>query len=480
MNIKKLLIVSILLLFLITAVSAAENTTQDDEIASENTQIELELNQTNIQVPEKIWKDGNNSISIETNEASEIEISGAITYNSTLTPGKTSIPINLTTGRHSIYINSPNTQKEYNITVLKENPHWDLDFNYMDESEILYGPPYDYEIIDSALTILNMPEGLTGNFSFYVNGEFMWTHNALDLRQEEIYYGGYFEEQAYNLTVKYSGDDYFYPASKSKIIEFTPVLISIPKEVIPGYDDTIYVGFDYGYERGSVSIRINNKTVYKKDKIDSDLRYPVQYSLKDLKVNEEYEIEVNFTSDYCNKTKKVKVNVTDHIKDYVTFVGKDTTNQDNFKYIYGIEYEFYIMAPKLNLNIAIDNKKVDYEYDDGIYLIDMDSQSIGKHEINVSYAGDKKYGKNTFKHEFEVVARAECEIEVEQNQMNRFTLLLPEDAVGNLTVDLKKSDDKEFEFYTRVEVEGSVQALTFQQSISEHIFLGHTSMGTVK
>ncbi len=450
MKIRRLFIAGILLLFLIASVSAAENTTQDgSKIASENTQIELNENDdlNNIEVPEKIWKDGNNSISIETTQTSQIEISGAITYNATLNPGKTSIPIKLETGRHSIYISS----QQYNITVLKENPHWNLDFDFIGEGEALYDWEFDHESTQAFLTIHNMPEGLTGNFTFYINGELQDEWNAQDRPEGEEYYDKYYDEKTYNFTVKYSGDDYFYPVSKSKILTLCPVGISIPEEVILGYDDTIRIDSDYDTRKGNVIIKVNNKEVFKKNNINT-----ATYRLNQLKANQKYTIEVIYSSASYNKNKKVTVRTYDHIQDYVELIGKDKDFKDDFKYVYGDASNiYYITSPKLALTIAVDGKTVSSTYKGNRYAVNIANLKPGTHKISVSYKGDSKYAKKTFTGEFEVVARAKYSAEAIQSEGNNFTLQLPDDYAGNVTVDIKKPGESKYEFYTTVELNDS-------------------------
>lgn len=468
MKINKVLVICICIL----AVLSIGIVSADDNVADSNQTDSA----PNIQVPEKIWKDGDYDITIEADETSEIEISGAINYNSTVNPGTTSIPIkNLTTGRHNICINSNNSQKEYNITVLKENPDWNMDFDFL-EDEILYTDPIDHECIDSCVVILNRPEGLTGNFSFYVDGDLYQEWNALE-QTDDIYYGAYYEERPYNFTLKYSGDDYFYPASKTRIVEFCPILITIPEEVVSGYDDTIYIRSDYDFRGGNVTIKINNKTVFKMDKINSNEYYMLEYSLKELKPNQQYDIEVSFTSATYNKTKRATVNVSDHVNNYITFMGKYDSTQDSFKYVYGDESNrYYIISPKLDLDIAIDNKTVKSKYKtpssgDGYYVINIADLDPGTHRITVSYGGDKKYGKNTFANEFEVVVRPNCPAEVEQYETNYLTVELPEDAIGNLTVDFENLDNSDIKYYKTAEVKDSKAVIALPTDHVGHYLL---------
>ena len=265
-----------------------------------------------------------------------------------------------------------------------------------------------------------MPEGLTGNFSFYVNNELKGQWNAQEFIEEPFYYGEYYEIKSYNFTVNYSGDDYFYPASKSKMVEFCANIIEIPEEVVSSYDDTIYVYSDYDTRSCNVIIKINNKTVFKKDKINS-----CKYRLGELEANKQYEIEVSISSNYYNKTKRTIVNVSDYVKNYVKLMGKYGYAQDDFKYTYSYESNrYYIISPKLDLNITIDNNTVESNYDEGCYIIDVSGLAPGKHVISVSYGDDAKYAKNTFTGEFEVVFKALCLSEVKQNELNYFTLNL--------------------------------------------------------
>ncbi|MDO5831369.1 MAG: Ig-like domain-containing protein [Methanobrevibacter sp.] len=432
-----LIIIFILTLLTLSTACADENVTENTTYSPD------------IRVPAKIWKDGNYNITIETNEASQIDISGAVTYNSTVNPGKTSIPIeNLSTGRHSICINSNDTQKQYNITVLRENPHWNLDFTE-EESEELYGPPWDHELIGSSFCILNAPEGLTGNFSFYVNNRLIGTWDAQKFLSEPYFYEEYYEVGTYNYTITYSGDDYFYPASKTKIREFTELLITIPEEVILGDDDYILIKSESQIINGRLIIRINNKTVYDKSKI-TDIYF--QYNLNQLELNKQYDIEVIFTSAYLNKTKKATVNVTDHIRNYVTFKGEYYSDVDSFKYIYGKENYYNIISPKINLNISIDGNEVESTYYGSRYIVNVSDLAPGTHRITASYAGNEKYAENTFYNDFEVVVRGDYPTSVKQNELCNMQLTLPEDAAGNLTVEIVNLD-KGTKYYKSIELE---------------------------
>ena len=418
---KRIIIIAVIVLGLlaVTCASAADS----------------DANQTNmnVQVPEKIWKDGNSNITVETDSESEITISGAFTYNSTLSPGKTEIPIkDLKTGRQSVTVN----ERQYNITVIKENPDWDMDFS-CEEGEILYGPPYDHEYMDFGIIVLNAPEGLTGNFTFFVNGEEQSSWNALDTETQPYYYGEYFDAKTYNFTLKYSGDDYYHPAVKSKILEFKQILISIPEEVVLGYDDKICLYSSYEFPNGNVIIRINGKEVYRKTVKSATYDY-VEYSLSKLEAGKQYDIEVEFNGERKNAT----VKVTDRIKNYVTFRGKDSYYGDDFKFIYGDdESNYYIYAPKINLNILIDGEKVSSKYEDEFYIVNIKDLKPGHHTITVSYTGDKKYAKNTFENDFEVVARPNFSKEIDQYATRYIRLTLPDDAIGILTVDIKNLDD---------------------------------------
>ena len=417
-----LIIIFILTLLTLSTACADENVTENTTYSPD------------IQVPAKIWKYGDYNITIETNETSQIDISGAVTYNSTVNPGKTSIPIeNLSTGRHSISINSNDAQNQYNITVLRENPHWNLDFS-VEESEELYGPPWDHELIGSGFCILNAPEGLTGNFSFYVNNRLVGTWDAQKFLSEPYFYEEYYEVGTYNYTITYSGDDYFYPASKTKIREFTELLITIPEEVVLGYDDSILIESEYTAVNGRITIKINNKTVYDKGKLTSDTYHYFAYSLNQLELNKQYDIEVSFTSDFLNKTKKATVNVTDHISNYITFLGN--WNDDWNHFVYGNDKYYYIDSPKINLNILIDGNEVESTYEDGYYVIDVSGLAPGTHRITASYAGSKKYAENTFYNDFEVVVRADYPKIIKQNGTCDMLLTLPEDATGNMTVEI--------------------------------------------
>ena len=113
----------ILVIFAVSAANAEGNVTADgdgdDAVASE------------IDVPSKIWIEGNDSITITSEESADISISGDIKYENTISPGKTEIPLkNMSAGKHKVLLdylsNTTSLQKEYNLTVMKDSPYWIL------------------------------------------------------------------------------------------------------------------------------------------------------------------------------------------------------------------------------------------------------------------------------------------------------------------------------------------------------------------
>ncbi|WP_407392187.1 hypothetical protein [Methanobrevibacter sp.] len=436
MKLKKLCLICICILAILSL-----------SIASANENI-TDVNGTspNIEVPTKIWKDGDYNITVESDEDASLDINGAINYNSTITTGKTSIPIkNLTTGHHNInlnyFTNSTSFQKEYNITVLKENPDWDMDFLGL-EGEVTLDTYADHEVSYISVPILNKPEGLTGNFSFYIDGEL---RRLLDAQENEIYFEGYLEFKDYNFTLVYSGDDYFKPAVKTKIWSIKDVAIDIPSTVVPGYQDKIIVD-RYYYTDGTLSIYINGK-LYKKEELNEDNYEYINlgYSLSHLKVNETYDIEVIFNGVYNNYTKKATVNVNN--RDYVTFKDKDY-------HIYGEKNYYSFYAPEIDLDITIDGEKAVSTYEYNEHAIDITNLSPGTHTLRVNYKGDETYAKNSFETTFEVIARANYTESVKQNEANSFRLNLPEDFHGNLTIEVKNAQN-EYILYKTVELTNS-------------------------
>ena len=246
MKIKKIFLIGIIILGILTvpSICAAENITADNLGLNETIDSEPICEPT-ITVPSKVWEYGENNITITTHEKAEINITGAIQYNTTLNAEKTSIPIKLANGTHSIFINylsnTSNFQKEYNITVLKDSPDWDMNFNFLD-GRVSYDHPWDHEFMDIPLTLANLPEGLTGNFTFYCNNTPSITFNAVDYDPNELYFGRYFEPITYVFTLSYSGDDYFKPVNKSKTLTFyikPPEYKVVAKDITANYPNTV-------------------------------------------------------------------------------------------------------------------------------------------------------------------------------------------------------------------------------------------------
>lgn len=103
MKIKKIFLIGIIILGILTvpSICAAENITADNLGLNETIDSEPICEPT-ITVPSKVWEYGENNITITSNEKAVINITGAIQYNTTLNAEKTSIPIKLGNGTHSI------------------------------------------------------------------------------------------------------------------------------------------------------------------------------------------------------------------------------------------------------------------------------------------------------------------------------------------------------------------------------------------
>ena len=473
MNLKRIYIICVIILIIstMTVVSAAENSADDSLINEDNDLISNY--DPNITVPSKIWEYGENEITIDTDVQSYVNISGAISYSDEIQPGKTSIPLNMSAGKHNIIIdyssNITSLQKDYNITVLRDNPHWDMQFHFL-SGEVNNLDMDFHEITLNELRIMNLPEELTGNFSFYCNGK-LWgefeaqSYICYDI--QDLYEG------VYNFTLTYWGDDYFYPVSKSEILTIQPITFNIPDTVELGYNDKIKVECS-DYMEGILTIYIDGKLVKKenintKDKFDGKTYYT--YDLSNLKGNKTYNIEINYVdNEFRNITKKASVNVTGTIKNYIKFTKYS-------QYIYGKTYNYvWFSAPddlENKLNITVNGKKYEYSLNSqGLYAVNIGDVDPGIQTIIIEYPGDSKYCQNSFNTTFEVAVEAEeTYFYVPPNETVNFTATLPDDCNGNLTLEIKKHGSNQYEFYKTVEVKnGNVNIPITMSHIGSYSF----------
>ena len=262
---SKFFIVAVIFLFVlaVNVASADENVTDaiDDDAA-------IDENVAEIDVPSKVWVNGNDNITINSKESAAVNITGAVNYSGNIASGESKVPLkNLTVGKHILFLsylsNTTSFQKEFNLTVMEDSPYWDMDI-VVENGEKLVLSSFNHDpdrFIEGK--VVNVPKGLTGELNFYINDYLVNGYNIT----EDYYNSCYdFADNYYgasgtilNFRVEYLGDDYFKPVNKTARLETTElVAINIPSQITLGSDDDIIIDSVY-YQRGSALIYIDGE-----------------------------------------------------------------------------------------------------------------------------------------------------------------------------------------------------------------------------
>ena len=375
MNLKYLLIFFIAILA-ISAVHAEDNQT-DEQIAHD----------TNITIPQKMWKENLSDIQVSLPENANgnltVKINNQTIYNNYTQDKSVNIPIILPKDESKFiiipgwppeattyHINAFYNDVEINMTnTFKVMDHNRTDDYFFSPHEILRNGNYQH-------FVLRFPATSEGHVDIYIDNRYFKTLNATRFT---------FLDGIDNLTlgthdirIEYSGDDYFLPSNKTYQFNVTDVIISLSDTLIIDHDDCLSV--DVASDaKCNVEVYVDGK-LFKKGKTDELGNY--LYSLSDLSCTT-HEIEVKVTGKYSRILKKT-VNVTYYIDIY------------NQSVIYGPYNTFMIllpenMNPKL-LNITIGGVRyTNFKIENGCIDIDISKLLKGNYTAYVEYAGDEKY-----------------------------------------------------------------------------------------
>ena len=357
--------------------------------------------------------------------------------------------------------NNDNIVITANETV-EEKKDADFDIDFGDEYADRWSRP-DYP----SVFVYPKYDDMSGKFAISVDGKTKYNAdvNYFQDPYAEIIVDSY-DTGKHTLAVKYSGDNNYKPLTKTHIFSIKNAVIYMPDEV---YEIGDGIGVDLpAKSKGTVTLSINGKQVSSKTVKALDdyaetagVSNYVTFNLdKYLKFNETYNVSVTYNVKWYGKT--LKETKTSKITQ-VTYPLEINTQFENE---YGMENLIDIYAykglSKNNLHAFIDGKefeikKLDEEGNLAYYCINTTNVKVGNHTIVINYTGDSKYPSKSVNDTFEVIAKIRTPDEgrfdegILYNSSGFVNLTLPDDATGNLTVYLGKTNSS-YELYKTTEL----------------------------
>lgn len=337
---------------------------------------------------------------------------------------------------------------KYDVNVLNEAPKVDIFIVYRDE---IYPDNADYDCDpDHAqflyfISVTAYPYNLTGKTDVYLDNKKV----AILSGEVERYniWPDYYDFGTHTIRVEYLGDDTFEP----KNLTYTYTVA--PSRCVVEDDGTLRVNFPDGVS-GKLKVKANGKTYTKKIKANSK-RY-CSFKFKNLKPDVDYTIKITF------KAKPAKYSFTKTLN----FRLPGPVSLEEFYWDYG-EKDAIIFSMrddcKNNPRVFIDGNPCNYtrcnEYDyrcsegEIAYGVDVRNLKPGNHEIIITCSGDKKYSSTSINET--IISFTHIDHDYEEKVVS---LCLPDDAKGNLTLEIKYMGESDYTLFKAVPIKnGSAQ-----------------------
>lgn len=303
----------------------------------------------------------------------------------------------------------------------------------------------DEQLINSVRFTVNMPKDAENNLTVSVDDV---SYRNISSKEVIDNYGWFaldlsnFTIGNHNLAFNYTGNDYtFY---KESTINLTLFKAYIPTSIMVNQDDddmgpSILCDAVNGLE-GDITVYIDNKkkTTY------SYYEYDIEgYYLGNLAFGN-HTIEVRFTNGSYNYHKKVNVTVWYGFNVYAYTV-------------YGEKQHITIDMPydigKGKFTVKIDGKSYKYVRDDYSLKITDVNFPMGRHNITITYSGDKKYYPTEYDDYFDVYGIIKMPDTYHYaTQVDEISLNIQKDAKGKLCINITRFNGTGYEFYKHVEI----------------------------
>ncbi len=427
MNVKNLILLTLLFFLMAGAVSASDNVTGDN--------LESVANQINVTYDEEMWQENLSDISVELPEEASgefmVKIDDEIIYNQTITEKSFKVPVKIPKKNLGFIINiwPPIDFTMYQVSAFYNG----IDLNLTAPLKIMKYPP-DYKMMyfpseilqygeDSYLVVF--PRSANGTAEFYIDDRLFNTTTARPTIHWESDPFSKLPLGNHTFSVHYLGDSYYKPFNMTFNFTVTNVVIDIPDTVNISHDDCISVR-TLKNVAGTVKIYLDNVLVHTERTEDGEAIVSLEKYMKYTN----HEIKVVYTSSKISRTKVQTANMTydfDVWPEYFTYGEKnvievilpDTLNRKLVTVtIDGVKYRF--TQPEYSAN--------------NMAAVDVSGLGAGNHSMIVSFAGDDKFYALNRTYNFTIDYNFDIPYGVEYKDASKIYLKLPGDANGNLEV----------------------------------------------
>ena len=350
------------------------------------------------------------------------------TYNA-VANGTVTIKIpNLDADDYQVYVTYDDEpvlrENEYSyfpLTVRNTNPNIDLNVTFPDS--IVYNDMGDFYFVVSGI-----PDDAYGILELYINGK-LFDEFSIDSYYQVGMYGLEYGENTWE--IKFT-DPYYNAASKSGTIFVD--WIEIPETVYDGYEIDVAL---YGKE-GFIELLVDGKS----NAIEFLEGGGALITLKGLSLGTHtYTISYYDKNNVKHLTKSGSFNVTGYMS---TNLGEGTT------YPLTDEFKLMVYVPEDatgKVSVNVDGRNYTADIINGTAVVVLKDLVLGENNVTVTYRGDDKYPKSEIKEVLNITYYKIIDGYDQQGQLEYISILLPNDADGNLTLYTVKYIPDEGSYY---------------------------------
>ena len=427
MNVKYILLISMLIFLTLSTVSAEDNVTSDILTSPDS--------DVNVTFDEQMWKENLTDIHVELPEDSEgdfcIKIDDEVMYNESITNRTFDVPVKLPKRLHEFYISvyPPIDCRPYKISAFLNG----VDLNINKTLKVMTYPP-DYNIMhlpeeilhnDPYMPLMVFPRSANGTVELYIDDKlfnrttarpvFYWKDNPFST----LPLGNH------TFRVVYYGDSYYKPFNRTFNFTVTDVVIQIPEIINIGHDDCVSVRTS-DKAQGTVKVFIDGALIKTSKTEDGDFIMSLEQYIKYTN----HEVKVVYSSKNLSRTKIQQVNMTydfDVLLDYFTYGDMDTLE--------------ILLPDTLNnklLTVTVNGTKYPFRHSAGIVnnIIEIDISKLlaGNYTLNIDFQGDDKFYPLNKSYNFTIDYNFKIPWFAEYKGSSVISLNLPKDANGQLVV----------------------------------------------
>ena len=418
-----------------------------------------------ITMPTRLWTNGSYELIFKASKDfnGDLICTGMVNGIFNVANGSAAIPIpKMNPGKYKLRVSYENYSWKFTPKVLNETPAIKIDINY---PEHLYpwsnDPDYwdlyhdDYIIsVDSNYDLPKTTTVIHDNVKKEYSGSTILTE-----------YPKTNEKGNHTITVIYSGDSIIKSANKTVTYEVTDYLCTIQDAGI------VKVSIP-GTESGSITVNVDGKKYATKQIKSTDKNWIThEFLLNNMQYDKKYNVEVIVNTKNIKFSKSENINLTYPIEIYT---------RDNFEYTDLNEKVIEFIMPKdikSKATVSIDGKNYKYDkIEDYLveaqygwnyvppnymgYAVTIYGLKPGVHTAVVTYPGDSKYPSKSVNRTFNVTSSIE-----QTNYFYSFgskidlKLVLPKDATGNLSAEIRYAGEDEYKLFRTVAVKNGTAIL---------------------